>query len=225
MSVTAIQIRRRAAGGSAGAPSALKTAEIAYNMADGNFYVGFGDDGGGNATSIKVFAKDGFIDPSTLYQPLDGDLTAFAALDATAGIIVKTGANTYTRRTLTGTSGRVAVTNGDGVSGAPTVDLATLSVGSTTTGGSTKFTVDGYGSISNAGAASLTDLNVADRQFFDGRLPAHQRRRPVRPQDAATKAYVDGSSRARTYKDSVRARATANVTVSNPGTASSTASR
>lgn len=219
MAVTAIQIRRRAAGGGAGAPSALKTAEIAYNMADGYFYVGFGDDGGGNATSIKVFAKDGFVDPSTLYQPLDGDLTAIAALDATAGILVKTGANTYVRRTLAGTSGRVVVTNGDGASGAPTVDLDTVSVGSSVSGGSTKFTVDGYGRITNAGTASLTDLNVPTANYSFGGFRLTNLADPTGAQDAATKAYVDGLKQGTAYKDPARARATANVTISNPGTA------
>jgi hypothetical protein len=58
---TELRFRRRSAGGAAGAPAALKTAEPAYNMADGKVYLGFGDDGGGNATSVKVFAKDDFI--------------------------------------------------------------------------------------------------------------------------------------------------------------------
>lgn len=53
--------RFRASGGGAGAPAALKSAEIAYNMADGFFYAGFGDDGSGNATSIKALAKDDFV--------------------------------------------------------------------------------------------------------------------------------------------------------------------
>lgn len=58
---TTLRFRRRAAGGAVGAPSTLKTAEPAFNMADGFLYVGFGDDGSGNATSIKRFAKDDFL--------------------------------------------------------------------------------------------------------------------------------------------------------------------
>lgn len=57
---TEIRFKRRVSGG-AGAPSSLKTAEPAYNMTDGKLYVGFGDGGSGNATSIKVFGKDDFI--------------------------------------------------------------------------------------------------------------------------------------------------------------------
>lgn len=58
----------------------------------------------------------------TTYQPLDGDLTAVAGL-ATTGSVHRTAANTMTTRTLTGTGGQVTVTNGDGVSGNPTVSL------------------------------------------------------------------------------------------------------
>lgn len=58
---TTLRIRRRAAGGAAGAPASLKSAELAYNMADGNFYAGFGDDGSGNATSVRKFASDDHI--------------------------------------------------------------------------------------------------------------------------------------------------------------------
>lgn len=56
-----IVLKFRAAGGAAGAPAALKTGERAYNMTDGTFYMGYGDDGAGNATSIKRYAKDDFL--------------------------------------------------------------------------------------------------------------------------------------------------------------------
>lgn len=58
------------------------------------------------------------------YQPLDADLTAFAALSSTAGLIAKTAANTYAQRTLTGPSEGITVSNGNGASGNPTLALA-----------------------------------------------------------------------------------------------------
>lgn len=58
---TTLRVKRRASGGAAGAPASLKTAELAWNMADGILYGGFGDDGSGNATSIKAFARDNFV--------------------------------------------------------------------------------------------------------------------------------------------------------------------
>lgn len=55
-------------------------------------------------------------------QPLDSDLTAIAAL-ATNGLIARTGTGTMATRSITGTANRIAVTNGDGVAGAPTITL------------------------------------------------------------------------------------------------------
>lgn len=57
---TTLRVRRRVTG-AAGAPSSLKSAELAYNMADRIFYVGYGDDGSGNATSVRQIAKDDFL--------------------------------------------------------------------------------------------------------------------------------------------------------------------
>ncbi len=54
-----IRIKRRASTGSAGAPSSLKNAELAYNEADNVLYYGYGDDGSGNATSIIGIAGSG----------------------------------------------------------------------------------------------------------------------------------------------------------------------
>lgn len=54
--------RFRAAGGAAGAPAALLSGELAFNMADKVWYSGFGDDGGGNATSIEpLVSTDGSL--------------------------------------------------------------------------------------------------------------------------------------------------------------------
>lgn len=52
-------------------------------------------------------------------QPLDSDLTALAALAAT-GLIARTGSGTVSARTLTAGTG-ISISNGDGVSGNPTI--------------------------------------------------------------------------------------------------------
>ncbi|HVT84801.1 MAG TPA: hypothetical protein VHD35_06345 [Chitinophagaceae bacterium] len=47
------------------------------------------------------------------------------------GIVARTSLNTTTNRTITGTSNRITVTNGDGISGNPTVDISSSYVGQT----------------------------------------------------------------------------------------------
>lgn len=61
-------------------------------------------------------------------QPIDTTLTAFAAYN-TAGLITQTAADTFTGRTITGTANQVTVTNGDGVSGNPTLSLPSAVTG------------------------------------------------------------------------------------------------
>lgn len=67
-----IRLKRRAAGGSAGAPSSLKTTEVAYNEVDDILYIGYGDDGSGNATSIRAVAGVGALLALTGNQTVAG---------------------------------------------------------------------------------------------------------------------------------------------------------
>jgi len=73
-----IRIKRRVSG-AAGAPVALKSAELAHNEVDDTLYVGKGDDGGGNATSVVALAgKGAFVDRSSA-QTVGGKKTFSSA--------------------------------------------------------------------------------------------------------------------------------------------------
>lgn len=89
MSIT-VQVKRRVSG-AAGAPSGLKSGELAWNQVDGILYAGFGDDGNGNATSIVALAGEGYFAPyaspaftgaPTAPTPTGGDNTTKLATTA-----------------------------------------------------------------------------------------------------------------------------------------------
>lgn len=64
-------------------------------------------------------------------QAYDADLAALAA-NSTTGLWAYTGAGTGAARTITGTASRISVSNGNGTSGNPTVDIDSAYVGQST---------------------------------------------------------------------------------------------
>jgi hypothetical protein len=74
-----IRIKRRAIGGSAGAPTSLQNAEIAYNESDagnGVLYYGYGTGGvGGTATQVVAIGGDGAFVNLTGTQTISGNKT------------------------------------------------------------------------------------------------------------------------------------------------------
>ncbi|HEY9219545.1 MAG TPA: hypothetical protein VIO94_15970 [Phenylobacterium sp.] len=80
-------------------------------------------------------------------QPASPVLTGLAELNATGGLVAQLDADDFTKRTITGTAGQIAVTNGAGVSGNPTIALAAVAGVSGVHASPTSITVDGFGRI------------------------------------------------------------------------------
>jgi hypothetical protein len=83
-----IRIKRRASG-NAGAPAALKSAELAHNEVDNTLYIGRGDDGSGNATSIVPVGGGGAFADLASTQTIGGaktfSIVPKASQDASGG--------------------------------------------------------------------------------------------------------------------------------------------
>lgn len=103
------------------------------------------------------------------YQPLDSTLTSLAAY-STNGLLTQTSADTFTGRTITGTSNEISVSNGDGVSGNPTLSLpATIDLGDKTSleiPNSAAPTVNADGEI--AVDTTVTDFSHGILKYYGG---------------------------------------------------------
>jgi hypothetical protein len=115
-----VRIKRRAAGGSTGAPASLANAELAYNESDagnGILYYGYGTGGvGGSATQVVAIAGDGAFVNLTGAQTISGNKTFTGTVDFSGATI----------------SGNATFGNDLTVTGNLTVNGTTTTVNSTT---------------------------------------------------------------------------------------------
>lgn len=122
------------------------TAIAALSPADGTFIRRTG-----GAWDAAALVAGDIPDLSAIYQPLDATLTALAAYN-TNGLLIQTAPDTFVGRTITGTTNRISVTNGNGVNGNPTLDIGSDVV--TLTGSQTltnkTFTTPTIASFANA---------------------------------------------------------------------------
>lgn len=172
------------------------------------------------AAGLTISDADGVAGAPTF--ALADDLLAIEGLSG-SGFAVRTGANTWTERVITGTDTRIVVTNGDGVTSSPTIDLASVTQGST--GSFVKITVDGYGRVTGNTAVVASDvtslindayvnvtgdtmsgnLNMGGTNTVTGLIE------PVNASDAATKNYVDNAVTGITWKPAVQLMSDVNV--------------
>jgi hypothetical protein len=142
----------------------------------------------------------------TAKQASDATLTALAAFN-TNGILVQTAADTFAGRTLTGTANRVAVTNGDGVSGNPVVNIDTTLLPSPVAGDAGKFLKAGGANSSSWSSLISADVltalgftpidkagdTISSGTFNFAGVAILRTLDPVGPTDVATKQYVDNN--------------------------------
>jgi hypothetical protein len=112
-----------------------------------------------NPTSLAEYGLAGTVEGQSA-QPFDRDLQGISDL-TTTGIITRVSDGNIVTRTIQGTSGRIAVTNGSAVAGNPSLDLIPTTIqpgtyntpsiaGATQTIRATRFTVDTFGRFTNA---------------------------------------------------------------------------
>lgn len=100
-----VRIKRRAAGGAAGAPASLQNAELAFNEQDSTLYYGFGTGGaGGSATSVIPIAGSGAFAALTGAQTIDGVKTFLQTISGSISGNAGTATKLETARTINGVS-------------------------------------------------------------------------------------------------------------------------
>jgi phage-related tail fiber protein len=165
-----VRIKRRAAGGAAGAPASLQNAELAFNEQDSTLYYGFGTGGaGGSATSVIPIAGSGAFAALTGAQTIDGVKTFLQTISGSIDGNAATATKLATARTINGVafdgSGNITITAGT---------TAALTAGSYLTGGTfdggtaATFAVD----ATSANTASKVVARDASGNFSAGTITA-----------------------------------------------------
>jgi len=207
-----IRIKRRASG-SAGAPSVLENAELAFNEVDDTLYYGKGTGGaGGTATSVIAIGGTGTFVDKTSNQTIDGTKTF---LDTISGSI---DGNAGTATKLETARNIVVSGDADGSAsfdGSANIDIAvTLDTVNSDVGTFTKVTVNAKGLVTAADTATLDDIDSPTSSYDFGGQVLTNLGTPANDTDATTKGYVDSVAQGLIVKDSCRVATTGDIALS-----------
>ena len=213
-----LRIKRRAAGGAAGAPASLANAELAFNEQDGVLYYGSGTGGaGGTATSVIGIGGNGAFLALSGNQTVAGTKTFSSTISGSVDGNAGTATKWANARNLSLTGDATATLSAVDGSAAVAAGL-TLATVNANIGTFTKLTVNAKGLVTAASAATLNDVAAPTADFSVGGFKLTNLADPVVSQDAATKAYVDTVAQGLDPKGSVRAATTADITLSGAQT-------
>lgn len=167
-----IRIRRRSSGSSAGAPSTLEQAELAYNESDagnGILYIGIGTGGsGGSASSIVAIGGDGAYCTLSGTQTISGAKT-FSGTVALGGSATATTPSSGDDSTSVATTSYVqgegfltanqSITISGDISGSGTTAITgTLATVNSSPGTTSGVTVNGKGLVTAIAALQASDI-------------------------------------------------------------------
>jgi hypothetical protein len=188
-----LRIKRRSSAGSAGAPTSLENAELAFNEADNILYYGTGSGGaGGSATSVIAIAGYGAYLTLGTSQTVTGDKTFSGTVSvatpsanahaATKLYVDNAISNVATSFTAAGDSGTVSISSGTDTltiaggtgltSSAGATDTVTINLDNTAVTAASygaagtvgTFTVDAQGRLT---AASNSTISITSSQISD----------------------------------------------------------